>query len=68
MKITLAVPSVCPKLYSYMHFLDLNLYITTFIELYTVCLFQFPLFLPVTNDKTNHTSGMIITPKTYFRH
>ena len=39
MKITLAAPSVCPELYSYMHFLDLSLYITTFIELYTVCLF-----------------------------
>ena len=39
MKITLAAPSVCPELYSYMHFLDLSLYITTFIELYTVFLF-----------------------------
>ena len=24
MKVTLAVPSVCPELYSYMHFLDLS--------------------------------------------
>ena len=39
MKITLAAPLVCPELYSYMHFLDLSLYITTFIELHTVCLF-----------------------------
>ena len=28
----------CPELYSYMHFLDLSLYITTFIDLYTICL------------------------------
>ena len=39
MKITLAVPSVCLDLYSYMHFLDLSLYITKFIELYTFCLY-----------------------------
>ena len=39
MKITLAVPSFCPELYSYMHLLDLSLYNTTFIELHTFCLF-----------------------------
>ena len=66
MKITLALPSVCPELYSYMYFLDLSLYITTFIKLYTFCLFQFPLFLTETNGQSNHISGMIITPKTYF--
>ena len=26
MKISLAAPSVCPELYSYMHFLDLSLH------------------------------------------
>ena len=68
MKITLAAPSVCPELYSYMHFLDFSLYIVAFIELYTVCFSQLPLFLTVTNGQSNHTSGMIITPKTYFCH
>ena len=60
MKITLAGPSVCPELYSYMHFPDLSLYITTFRELYTVCLSQFPPFLIVTNGQSNHTSDMVI--------
>ena len=63
MKITLAAPSVCPELYSHMHFPDLSLYITTFIELHTVCLSKIPLFLAVINDQSNHTAGMIITPK-----
>ena len=67
MKITPAAPSVCPELYSYMHFLDLSLYITTFIELYAVCLF--PTFtIPdcKANGQSNHTSSMIAIPKTYF--
>ena len=38
MKITLAVPLVCPELYSYMYFLDLSLHRITFVKLYTVCL------------------------------
>ena len=67
MKITLAAPSVCPELYSYMYFLDLSSYITTFTELYTVC--PFPTFtIPdcKANGQSNHTSSMTAIPKTYF--
>ena len=38
MKITLAAPSVCPELHSYMHFLDMSLHRITFMELYAICL------------------------------
>ena len=67
MKITLAAPSVCPELYSCMHFLDPSLYITTFMEFYTVCLF--PTFtIPdcKANHQSNHTSSMIAIPKANF--
>ena len=67
MKITLVVPSVCPELYSHMHFLDLSLYITTCIELYTVCLSPtFTIPNCKTNGQSNHTSSMITIPETYF--
>ena len=67
MKITLAAPSVCPELYSYMYFLDLSLHRTTFMELYTVCLFPtFTIPDSKANGQSNHTSSMIAIPETNF--
>ena len=52
MKITLAVPSVCPELYSYMHFLGLSLHrfnqVSTYILNYVQFVFhQLLLFLTI---------------------
>ena len=67
MKISLAAPSVCPELYSYMHFLDLSFYRIISMELYTVCLFPtYTISDCKANGQSNHTSSMIAIPKTNF--
>ena len=64
MKITLAAPSVCPELYSYMYFLDLSLqHSWNYVQFAS---YQPLPFLTETNGQSNHTSSMITIPKTYF--
>ena len=56
MKITLAAPSVCPELYSYMHFLDLSLHrFNMYYIMYILAISLLPIFFILIPDYKSHS-------------